>query len=125
MALVLHSGIYGHDLLSYTNLYSRHHLFQTVEVFWPPCMGIVFLHEERGVVDESDRYMMDPVSFMSIYAKERSHPSHIVLFDSEEQKLRSFLISFDYKEIVIFKLQLLYMFKQDSTIRDMQQRAVL
>ncbi|KAK2399598.1 Alg9 mannosyltransferase family [Trifolium repens] len=54
--------------------------------------------EERGVVDESDRYMMDPVSFMSIYAKERSHPSHIVLFDSEEQKLRSFLISFDYKE---------------------------
>jgi hypothetical protein len=47
MALVLHSGIYGHDLFSYTILYSRYHLFQTVEVFWPPCMGIVFLQYIR------------------------------------------------------------------------------
>ncbi|CAJ2649668.1 unnamed protein product [Trifolium pratense] len=54
--------------------------------------------DEKGVLDESDCYMMDPVSFMSKYAKDWSHPSHIVLFDSEEQKLRSFLISFDYRE---------------------------
>ncbi|XP_058754811.1 mannosyltransferase APTG1 isoform X2 [Vicia villosa] len=54
--------------------------------------------EEKGVLDESDRFMMDPVSFMSKFANNWSLPSHIVLFDSEEQKLRSFLISFDYRE---------------------------
>lgn len=54
--------------------------------------------EEKGVLDESDRFMMDPASFMSKYAQNWSLPSHIVLFDSEEQKLRSFLISFDYRE---------------------------
>ncbi|CAK8564240.1 unnamed protein product [Lathyrus sativus] len=54
--------------------------------------------EEKGVLDESDRFMKDPVSFMSKFANNWSLPSHIVLFDSEEQKLRSFLISLDYRE---------------------------
>ncbi|XP_061347460.1 mannosyltransferase APTG1 isoform X2 [Gastrolobium bilobum] len=54
--------------------------------------------EEKGVPDESDRFMMDPVPFVSEYAKNWSSPSHVVLFDSEEQKLRNFLISFDFKE---------------------------
>jgi phosphatidylinositol glycan class B len=58
------------------------------------------ISEEKGVLDESDRFMMDPVSFMSKYAKDSSHHSHIVLFDSEEKKLRSFLISFDYREVI-------------------------
>jgi hypothetical protein len=59
-----------------------------------------FNSEEKGVLDESDRFMMDPVSFMSKYAQDWSHPSHIVLFDSEEEKLRRFLISFDYREVI-------------------------
>ncbi|CAL5198442.1 unnamed protein product [Lathyrus oleraceus] len=54
--------------------------------------------EEKGVLDESDRFMTDPVSFMSKFANNSSFPSHIVLFESEEQKLRSSLISFDYRE---------------------------
>lgn len=54
--------------------------------------------EEKGVLDESDRFMMDPASFMSKFAQNWSLPSHVVLFDSEEQKLRSFLISFEYRE---------------------------
>ncbi|XP_027331577.1 GPI mannosyltransferase 3 [Abrus precatorius] len=54
--------------------------------------------EEKGVPDESDRFLMDPVPFVSEYAKNWSLPSHIVLFDSEEKKLRNFLISFDYRE---------------------------
>ncbi|KAL2338580.1 hypothetical protein Fmac_013026 [Flemingia macrophylla] len=54
--------------------------------------------EEKGVPDESDRFLMDPVPFVSEYAKSMSLPSHIVLFDSEEQKLRNLLISFGYRE---------------------------
>ncbi|KAH1201364.1 GPI mannosyltransferase 3 [Glycine max] len=54
--------------------------------------------EEKGVPDESDRFLMDPVTFVSEYAKNKSLPSHVVLFDSEEQKLRNLLISFDYRE---------------------------
>ncbi|XP_019453890.1 PREDICTED: GPI mannosyltransferase 3 isoform X1 [Lupinus angustifolius] len=54
--------------------------------------------EEKGVPDESDHFMMDPAPFVSEYAKKWSLPSHIVLFDSEEQKLRNSLISFGYRE---------------------------
>ncbi|XP_014509372.1 GPI mannosyltransferase 3 isoform X1 [Vigna radiata var. radiata] len=54
--------------------------------------------EEKGVPDDSDRFLMDPVSFVSEYAKNVSMASHIVLFDSEEQKLKNLLISFDYME---------------------------
>lgn len=60
----------------------------------------MFSSEEKGVPDESDRFLMDPVPFVSDYAKNMSSPSHIVLFDSEEQKLRNLLISFDYREVI-------------------------
>ena len=60
----------------------------------------MFSSEEKGVPDESDRFMMDPVPFVSEYAKNWSLPSHIVLFDSEEQKLRNLLVSFDYREVI-------------------------
>lgn len=55
--------------------------------------------EEKGNLDESDRFMMDPVSFASAFAKNWSTPSHIVLFDSEERLLRDFLISHSFREI--------------------------
>ncbi|MED6133352.1 Mannosyltransferase aptg1 [Stylosanthes scabra] len=54
--------------------------------------------EEKGVLDESDRFLKDPVGFLSEYAKNMSLPSHIVLFDWEEQKLKNLLNSYDYRE---------------------------
>ncbi|KAI9126033.1 hypothetical protein K1719_003451 [Acacia pycnantha] len=54
--------------------------------------------EEKGVLDESDRFLMNPLAFVSEYTKNWSQPSHIVLYDSEEQKLRNYLISLDYRE---------------------------
>ncbi|GMY35497.1 GPI mannosyltransferase 3 isoform X2 [Fagus crenata] len=54
--------------------------------------------EEKGILDESDRFMMDPVNFASEFAKNWSIPSHVVLFDSEERLLRDFLISHSFRE---------------------------
>ncbi|GMN24606.1 hypothetical protein TIFTF001_049160 [Ficus carica] len=54
--------------------------------------------ENKGVPDESDRFMMDPAGFASEYAKNWSIPSHIVLFESEEKLLKDFLVSHSYKE---------------------------
>lgn len=55
--------------------------------------------EDRGIPDESDRFMMDPFGFASDYAKNWSVPSHIVLFDSEEKLLIEFLISHSFKQV--------------------------
>ncbi|KAJ6435553.1 hypothetical protein OIU84_000701 [Salix udensis] len=55
--------------------------------------------EEKGIPDESDHFMMDPVSFVSTLMTNGSLPSHVVLFDSEEQLLRDFLISHSFTEI--------------------------
>lgn len=54
--------------------------------------------EVKGNPDESDRFMMDPVGFASEYAKNWSQPTHVVLFDSEEKRLKDFLISQSFKE---------------------------
>lgn len=55
--------------------------------------------EDKGIPDESDRFMMDPVGFVTEYAQGWSLPSHIVLFESEEKLLRDFLISHSYIEV--------------------------
>ncbi|XVF47802.1 hypothetical protein PTKIN_Ptkin03bG0140200 [Pterospermum kingtungense] len=55
--------------------------------------------EEKGTPDESDRFMMDPVGFAIDFTKNWSHPSHIVLFDSEEKQLRNFLVSHSFTEV--------------------------
>jgi len=55
--------------------------------------------EERGVPDESDRFMMDPVGFTKELANDWSLPSHIVLFESEERVLREFLLLHSFKEV--------------------------
>jgi len=60
----------------------------------------LFSSEQKGVPDESDRFLMDPVSFVSEYAKNVSMASHIVLYDSEEQKLKNLLMSFNYREVI-------------------------
>ncbi|WZZ30672.1 hypothetical protein YC2023_014073 [Brassica napus] len=59
--------------------------------------------EEKGRFDESDRFMMDPLGFASELAGNWSEPpSHIVLFASEETKLRDFIIQRSFKEVKRF-----------------------
>lgn len=58
--------------------------------------------EEKGIPDESDHFMMDPVSFVSTLMTNGSLPSHVVLFDSEEKLLRDFLTSHSFTEITRF-----------------------
>ncbi|MBA0722813.1 hypothetical protein Golax_003457, partial [Gossypium laxum] len=53
----------------------------------------------KGMPAESDRFMMDPVSFAVDFANNWSHPSHIVLFDSEERHLKDFLVSHSFREV--------------------------
>ncbi|KAA8522802.1 hypothetical protein F0562_009225 [Nyssa sinensis] len=55
--------------------------------------------EEKGMPDESDRFMMDPAGFASEFAKNWTLPSHIVLFDSEEKLLKDFLGLHSFQEI--------------------------
>ncbi|KAI3747923.1 hypothetical protein L6452_10662 [Arctium lappa] len=54
--------------------------------------------EVKGIPDESDRFMMDPIGFVSEFVKNWSQPSHIVLFDSEEKHLKDFLLSHSFQE---------------------------
>ncbi|KAF6156388.1 hypothetical protein GIB67_031509 [Kingdonia uniflora] len=58
--------------------------------------------DEKGVIDESDRFMMDPVEFMSDMVKDWSLPSHIVLFDSQERLLKELLTSKSFGEMKRF-----------------------
>ncbi|KAK6942377.1 GPI mannosyltransferase [Dillenia turbinata] len=58
--------------------------------------------EEKGVPDESDRFLADPVGFAFEMEKSWSTPSHIVLFESEETHLKEFLISRSFKEVKRF-----------------------
>nr|GEU33282.1 GPI mannosyltransferase 3 [Tanacetum cinerariifolium] len=54
--------------------------------------------EVKGIPDESDRFMMDPIGFASEFAKNWSKPSHIILFESEEKHLKDFLLSQSFEE---------------------------
>lgn len=58
--------------------------------------------EQRGILDESDRFLLDPAGFLSEFSKNWSLPSHIVLFDSEERRLKDFLTSHSFKEVKRF-----------------------
>lgn len=55
--------------------------------------------EEKGKLDESDRFLKNPLGFASELARNWSEPpSHIVLFASEETKLGDFMIQRSFKE---------------------------
>ena len=49
--------------------------------------------------DELDHFMMDHVGFVSEYTQNWPIPSHIVLFESEEKRLRDFLILHSFREV--------------------------
>lgn len=58
--------------------------------------------DSKGIPDESDRFMMDPVGFVTDMFRNSSLPSHIVLYSSEEGHLREFLISHSFREVARF-----------------------
>lgn len=58
--------------------------------------------EEKGTLDESDQFMMDPIGFVKEFAKTWSVPSHIVIFSSQEQLLKEFLVSHNFHEVKRF-----------------------
>ncbi|KAH7860863.1 hypothetical protein Vadar_018888 [Vaccinium darrowii] len=111
MSLVHQRG--AEDVMNYL---SKEALYGKVEsiVFLTPCHATPYystLHrnlpmrvldcspsEEKGVLDESDSFMMDPVGFAAEFAKNWSLPSHIVLFDSQEKLLKDFLASHSFQE---------------------------
>ena len=51
------------------------------------------------MLDESDRFMSNPASFMSEMTRNWSLPSHIVVFNSEERQLMDFLFSHSFFEV--------------------------
>ncbi|KAL8556966.1 hypothetical protein ACS0TY_004442 [Phlomoides rotata] len=52
--------------------------------------------EEKGIRDESDQFLEDPLGFATNLAL---NWSHIVLFDSQEKQLKQFLVSHHFHEI--------------------------
>lgn len=52
--------------------------------------------EDKGLLDESDRFFDDPLGFAEKLAL---NWSHIVLFDSQEKQLKEFLVSRHFHEI--------------------------
>lgn len=60
------------------------------------------ISEVKGIPDESDRFMMDPIGFISEFAKNWCKPSHIILFESEEKHLKDFLLSQSFEEVQYF-----------------------
>lgn len=63
-------------------------------LFW-----FLLTREEKGILDESYRFMKDPVAFTSEITKNGSLPSHVVLFGSEEILLRDLLKSYSFREV--------------------------
>ncbi|GMP36251.1 hypothetical protein CsSME_00008442 [Camellia sinensis var. sinensis] len=111
MSLVHQRGT--EDVMNYLSKEARNEKVESI-LFLTPCHATPYystLHrnlpmrfldcspsEEKGVLDESDRFMMDPVGFASEFAKNWSLPSHIVLFDSQEKLLKDFLKSHSFQE---------------------------
>lgn len=60
--------------------------------------------EEKGNLDESDQFMMDPIGFIKEFSKTWSLPSDIVVFDSQEQLLKDFLVSHNFHEVHIISI---------------------
>lgn len=81
--------------------------------------GMVFFFsnsEVKGVPDESDRFLMDPVGFASEFVKNWSQPTHIVLFDSEEKLLKDFLLLHSFQEVCITLIYLLITLRRKTII---------
>lgn len=58
----------------------------------------LFRDAKESIV-ESDQFKMDPVGFVSIMVANWSLPSHVVVFDLEERKIRDLLHSHFFIEV--------------------------
>ncbi|CAA2957128.1 GPI mannosyltransferase 3 [Olea europaea subsp. europaea] len=76
--------------------------YSTLHCNLPMCFLDCTPSEEKGILDESDHFLMDLVGFTMEYAKNWSSPSHIVPFDSQEKLLKEFLVSLNFHEIKRF-----------------------
>ncbi|XP_044463121.1 mannosyltransferase APTG1 [Mangifera indica] len=114
MSLVHQRG--AEDVMNYLSKEAQNEKVKSV-LFLMPCHATPYystLHcnlpmrfldcspREDKELDESDQFLIDPVGFTSEIAKNRSLPSHVVLFSSEEKLLRDLLISYSYKELQRF-----------------------
>ena len=52
------------------------------------------------IMDESDRFIRDPSGFVSNMLENLPLPSHLVLFDSQELRLRDILALHGYTKVV-------------------------
>lgn len=68
---------------------------------------IPFYSDEKGALDESDQFLVDPAGFATEFSKNWSIPSHIVLFDFQEKLLKDFLALHNFEEVAFFRLDLL------------------
>ncbi|KZV18039.1 GPI mannosyltransferase 3-like [Dorcoceras hygrometricum] len=55
--------------------------------------------KQRGMLDESDQFLLNPLGFAINMVKNWSLPSHVVMFDAQEKLLKEFLLSSGFHEI--------------------------
>ncbi|XP_072968817.1 mannosyltransferase APTG1 [Typha angustifolia] len=58
--------------------------------------------DSKGILDESDRFMMNPVNFTNNILRNLSLPSHIVLFDAQDKHLHETLITHSFRQVKRF-----------------------
>lgn len=110
MSLVHQRG--SEDVMYYLSKEAKNGKIQSI-LFLMPCHSTAYyssLHynlpmrfldcspsDIKGVLDESDQFMANPISFVSEMFRHISLPSHIVVFDSQEQALREVLSLFSFR----------------------------
>ncbi|KAK6151508.1 hypothetical protein DH2020_014143 [Rehmannia glutinosa] len=111
------SCLEAEDVMNYLSNEARENKVKSI-LFLTPCHATPYystLHqnipmrfldctpsEEKGILDESDRFLNDPFRFVTRLASNWTLPSHIVLFDSQEKLLKEFLASLHFYEIKRF-----------------------
>ncbi|XP_051142628.1 mannosyltransferase APTG1 isoform X2 [Andrographis paniculata] len=76
--------------------------YSTLHQNIPMCFLDCTPSEERVTMDESDQFLANPLDFATRFAQNWTRPSHIVLFDSQENLLKEFLHSHNFSEIKRF-----------------------
>ncbi|XP_073018353.1 LOW QUALITY PROTEIN: mannosyltransferase APTG1-like [Primulina eburnea] len=55
--------------------------------------------EEKGILDESDQFLLHPLGFATELVRNWSLPSHIVVFDAQEKLLKEFFLARGFREV--------------------------
>ncbi|GFP85497.1 GPI mannosyltransferase 3 [Phtheirospermum japonicum] len=115
MSMVHQRG--AEDVMNYLSEEAKENKVQNI-LFLTPCHATPYystLHQnipmrfldctpsnEKGILDESDRFLKDPFGFVTTLARNWTLPSHIVIFDSQEKLLKEFLVSHNFFEVEYF-----------------------